>query len=340
MYNYSTTSHEVQPLLDNEPVQVAPTTAKAVVGRRRGAAVAPVSLTPYHISSQLVSSPPLIAPSGTGQFSVWVDGSLMNVKRPRQFVRGRKGLYLRGRVSGFSSSSRRRLMRRFAKLRSDARPLFLTLTYPGEFSVDSAIWKNDLDKFAMRFHRRFPGGAFVWRLEPQRRLAPHYHLLVYGVPFSGDTGLWFKEAWFGCVGSGDERHLAYGVHVEPLRSARGVRSYVSKYIAKKQTAVDVDVADPDYVDWSKVGRWWGVRFGENLPESELFSGSGLTDFQSVKLLRAMRGFLRSGGRRISGCLSGLTMFTEAPMQWLDAIDRLVGGSGGSGSFMAMGRGYP
>lgn len=306
------------------------------------------ALTPLHISPLLEEfieesnfTPPLLAPGGTGEFTIWIDGSLIRVKRPKAVIQPGKRGHLRGLIQGFSAGARRRLMRRIAELRSDARPLFVTLTYPGEFPVDYTMWKKHLDMFAKRFQRKFAGGAFIWRLEPQKRGAPHFHLLVYGVNFTGDNGRWFNFAWDAVVKSGDPLHAIYGADVQELRSSRGVRSYVGKYIAKKQTiSQDTDTglsADGrPFVDWLAVGRWWGIRFAHNLPESERYSASGLSSDSASKILRAMRRFLHSKGYKVSACLPGLTMYTEAPRQWADAIEGLGGGSyKGNGSFKSL-----
>lgn len=345
MYNYSISSYEVQPLLDLVPIDPPAATPKDRVPFGLSAGGAENPLTTYHIRAQSIDppvlrshderfSPPQMKPGAAGTVSVWVDGSLIQAKSPKPFVRGRKGVYKRGPITGFTGGSRRRCRRTLAKLRSDARPLFVTLTYPGEFSVDPAQWKRDLRKFEWRFRRKFPGAAVVWRLEPQQRLAPHYHLLVYGLSISDELVSWFKRSWYACVASGDERHLLYGVHVEPIRSARGVSIYVSKYIAKKHLLPATDESDPDYVDWSTVGRWWGIWCSEDLPWSEVVTAVGLLADESCRLLRAMRRFLKSRGVKVSGVLPGLTMFTEAPRQWFAALGGLVGGAYDStGSFL-------
>lgn len=308
-----------------------------------------IPLTSYHICPQelpsVVSSsfsPPVDAANGSGSFEIWVDGALMKVKAPKRSVKaGKTSPHLRGLVNGFSGGARRRLMRKIAMLRSDARPLFVTLTYPMEFTRDWREWKNDLHKFARRFGRMYPQGAFVWRLEPQRRGAPHFHLLVYGVEMSGDTVRWLQGAWYGSVNSEDKKHYTWGVHVEPVRSARGVRSYVGKYIAKKQDIPDSQEAisqEPGStpVDWVHVGRWWGIRFGGNLPESERFAASGLDSSSAAKLLRAMRHYLRSQGFRVSSNLPALTMFVNSPQSWANSIDGLMGGVYvGTGSFNSL-----
>lgn len=302
------------------------------------------ALTTLHICPRVVSDPIVRsfrpskeAPNGSGLFKIWLEGGLMAVKLPKKYVTARGSFADRGRVCGFSAHARRRLMRKLAMLKRSVLPLFVTMTYPGEFDVDFHEWKNDLHKFARRFARRFPAAAFVWRLEPQKRGAPHYHLLVYGVTMDGDTVAWFHKAWFESVKSGDEKHFIYGVKVENIRSRRGVNAYVSKYIAKKQGIPSAEDGAP-VVDWAFVGRWWGVRYGHNLPESEVFEAVGLSLSQSTKLLRSMRRYLSAFGVKVSANLPGLTMFVSDPSSWAIAIDGLTGGYyAGNGSFNSIGK---
>lgn len=300
-------------------------------------------LTTCHICPEVDEiqhfTPPKICEPDTGSFQVWVDGGLVEVKGARKFVRVKATSAIRGRVSGFSSGSRRRLMRFMAKMRTDVLPVFCTLTYPGEFSVDYRRWKNDLHKFYRRFRRAYPGGSFIWRLEPQKRGAPHFHLLIYGVDMTPDFLGWVCESWYRAVGSGDLKHLKWGADVQRIRSQRGVRSYVSKYIAKKQsepdsTSLEISSAAVAGVDWTEVGRWWGIRSGSNLPLSAVIGASGLDGDDTQRVIRVMRGFLRSRAFGISGVLKSITMFTDAPLQWLDVIVANCGGAFPStGSFM-------
>jgi len=126
--------------------------------------------------------------------------------------------------------------------------LFVTLTYPGRYPGNWPIWKRQLDTMAKRLRRKFPAFAAVWKLEPQRRGAPHFHLLVVGVPFLATA--WLSQAWYDVVGSQDERHLNAGTNVQLARSHRGVVSYAAKYTAKRQELP---------AEWQDgVGRWWGV----------------------------------------------------------------------------------
>lgn len=127
--------------------------------------------------------------------------------------------------------------------------LFITLTYPGAFPGNWRTWKAQLDTMAKRMRRKFPAFADVWKLEPQKRGAPHFHMLVVGVPFLAKA--WLSQSWYEVVGSKDERHLKAGTNIQLARSHRGVVSYASKYTAKHQELP---------ADWQEgVGRWWGVH---------------------------------------------------------------------------------
>lgn len=296
--------------------------------------VAPL-LTTYHICPEVEKAnhfkPENICQPETGSFQVWVDGGLIEVKGARKFVRVKASTAVRGRVTGFSAGSRRRLMRLMAKMRSDVLPVFVTLTYPAEFPVDYRRWKNDLHKFYRRFARAYPEGAFIWRLEPQKRGAPHFHLLIYGVEMSPEFSAWVGDSWYRAVASGDPKHLQWGSNVQRVRSQRGVKFYVGKYIAKRQnepdpTSSETSSASFGDVDWSQVGRWWGIRSGSNLPFSDVIRASGLDGVGTQRVVRVMRGFLRSRSQRISSVLKSITMFTDAPLQWLDLVVSQCGGS--------------
>jgi hypothetical protein len=126
--------------------------------------------------------------------------------------------------------------------------LFLTLTYPDQWPGDWQRWKGNLRAWFERLRRRLPEAGATWKLEPQRRGAPHFHLLVVGVPYIAKD--WLSRSWYEVVGSGDPRHLAAGTNVQLAHSHRGVLSYAAKYCAKAEQLPP---------DWQGgVGRWWGV----------------------------------------------------------------------------------
>ncbi len=174
-------------------------------------------------------------------------------KLRRKFARGRPNPYRppRGLVREFTRKSRTRLQQTLCAIPRDhvqRGMLFVTLTYPGSYPGAWALWKRQLDTWQKRLMRKVPRAAFVWKLEPQRRGAPHFHLLVVGVPFLAAE--WLSRSWYEVVNSGDIRHLHAGTQVQLVQHHRGVLAYAAKYTAKHQDLP---------ADWQDgVGRWWGV----------------------------------------------------------------------------------
>jgi hypothetical protein len=157
----------------------------------------------------------------------------------------------RGKVREFSRKSRTRLQQTICAIPIEhvgRGVLFVTLTYPSVYPGTWPVWKRQLDRWLKRLRRRLPRCAGVWKLEPQARGAPHFHLLLVGAPFMAKE--WLSRSWYESVRSDDPRHLAAGTNVQLARSHRGVVAYAAKYVAKHQALP---------ADWQEgVGRWWGV----------------------------------------------------------------------------------
>lgn len=188
----------------------------------------------------------------------------------------------RGRVVEFSPGSRRRLMRLLNSIdRSRVpEPLFFTLTYPGDWPRDPRVWKKHLKAFRERMKRRYGKFPAVWRLEYQRRGAPHFHLLVFlDVPRS-TLREFVSTGWYGVVASGDEKHLKAGTQVVKVDSWRGIRSYAAKYLGK----IEQQALDPD----QPAGRYWGYWNKELFPI--VAEQHQLTLDQFFRLRRVLRRF--------------------------------------------------
>lgn len=86
-----------------------------------------------------------------------------------------------GDITSFSKKSRLNMLKKLNKVdfQSGKKPLFVTLTYPGIYPTKRERYKRDLDVFLKRMKREFGEVAYMWRLESQKRGAPHYHLIVY-----------------------------------------------------------------------------------------------------------------------------------------------------------------
>lgn len=102
----------------------------------------------------------------------------------------------RGDIRGWSRKSRARMIATLSEL--DLAPLYMsadfpamiTLTYPGAWETvapDGAVVKRHLESFFSRYRRSWGENLrCVWKLEFQRRGAPHFHLLM--VPPVGRAG--------------------------------------------------------------------------------------------------------------------------------------------------------
>jgi len=207
---------------------------------------------------------------------------------------------IRGRVSGFSRQSRKRLLDLLNQIKRDELQsgLFVTLTYPDLFSDEPARWHRDLDAFLKRLKRAYPGAVCIWRLEFKERLsgvnvgkiAPHFHIVALGIPRLSLR--WLSRSWYEIVSSGDEKHLLAGTQAQRIRHRRGILYYCSKYMAKEATS-------PDF--WT--GRVWGVVGRELL--AVVLVTYDLTWRQFYRLRRVLRSWLeKKTGRKAWAKLRG------------------------------------
>jgi len=200
--------------------------------------------------------------------------------------------------------------------REVALPYFVTLTYPNKFP-SPAESKNHFDIFVKRFRRQFPGGGLIWKLEPQQRGAPHYHLLVWGCD-KLDLWWWVPKSWYEIAGGGDPLHLRWHMGecgngnrhcVSEVKSFRGVWAYASKYLGKT-----FEVAG-----WGKMwtGRFWGVVGRQNVPFGPLVH-LALEYKQAVRVMRYQRRFAKMrrppGGRSLTICCDA--------NQWIERLHPL------------------
>lgn len=184
----------------------------------------------------------------------------------------------RGKVTTFSKRSRKRLIEWFNRLDIKHKPVFITLTY-------TQVWphprqaKSDLACLLMRISRHFDGLPMsgFWRMEFQRRGAPHFHLILFGIPYFDKLTL--QKMWADVIH--DETGSVF-TRIEQIKGVRHLMSYVSKYVAKvspdggfnyvpylcvpqnQDTDNDSD-NDNEGDSEESIGRFWGVWNKQNLP---------------------------------------------------------------------------
>lgn len=138
----------------------------------------------------------------------------------------------RNEIHGFSKQSRYRLFRLLHSIRFE-RVSFVTLTYGNTFPLTGRSAKADLRRFRRSTNRRYGTLRAIWKLEYQKRGAPHFHLMVFDPPFIP------VQDWCAVWDDArrcpqEERHgnsLDLKVDNKALPS-RALGKYVGKYISK------------------------------------------------------------------------------------------------------------
>lgn len=126
-------------------------------------------------------------------------------------------------ITEWSRKSRAAMCRTFAELdysplvESGRVPAMITLTYPGDWEAvapDGASVKRHMVLWRKRFQREYSESArYIWKLEFQRRGAPHIHLWMAPPMMLGRSGRsfthWLSETWAQVVD-----------HPDPVQKAR------------------------------------------------------------------------------------------------------------------------
>lgn len=268
-------------------------------------------------------------------------------------------------ITGFSKASRLRMMRRLASLdwapvvaSEDAifdatgtfcagLPCMVTLTLPADWlrwAPTARMFKRQLAAFLRRWDRAVGEFQGCWKMETQRRGAPHLHLFARA-PLTVESKVgrgrgarfvsepfreWLSRTWWEVVGSGDPDHLAAGTNVdwgEGLRCSdpRRIAAYFAGYMA--DGSKEYQHRPPPGWEAEGTGRWWGVRRLETVAETV-----ELDQQQIIEVRRLLRGWVKSQGRRpvralASGRLFGATVLANDGPAVVAMLSRAVGPPG-------------
>ncbi|WP_139360867.1 hypothetical protein [Mycobacterium sp. D16R24] len=189
-----------------------------------------------------------------------------------------------GVITEWSRKSRSAMCRTFAELdysplvESGRVPAMVTLTYPGDWEAvapDGASVKRHMVLWRKRFQREYGEPArYIWKLEFQRRGAPHIHLWMAPPTSPGRSGRgfaqWLSESWAQIVDHPDPeqkaRHLLAGTAID-VRN--GLKACDPKRLAiyfTKHSSPNFN-GDKEYQhivpeEWRLLGRgpgrFWGV----------------------------------------------------------------------------------
>jgi hypothetical protein len=233
----------------------------------------------------------------------------------------------RGSITEFSKRSRHRLLFKLGNIDQRQilyRPLMATLTYGDDWPTSPVKWKRDLQALVKRILRRYPSAAIIWRMEPQKRGAPHFHLLIFNLRFLpfGQVAQWWAD-----ITNGNPASCS---RVERVRSWRGVMSYASKYLAKLDGDNRQFLSGPNGKALSEVGRLWGVINAEALPtDVREFIAEDAQFHQLRRILhRHKSSILRRAGHRHIPAPRDPTVGFSSFLDWETSIQLVDGQLGG------------
>jgi len=206
---------------------------------------------------------------------------------PKRSPRERK---TRGSISKFSKKARFRLFELLSMIDNnlDFPPLFVTLTYHYGHLNNKKSTKSELHNFLVQLRNYDPDVQFIWRIELQKRGAPHYHLLIF--PGQGESKCArehyisiVRHIWHEIADPNSKAHGKYGCLIKTVRSYREACIYLSKYIAKV----------PEGLDDIEVGKHWGNS--RKLPV-KMKKRIGMWDDEAKIIIRKILKWMRENGK--------------------------------------------
>lgn len=273
-----------------------------------------------------------------------VDGQFPPAPVPRQVI------------TVWSRKSRSNMRQAFHQL--DYEPLFrrghvpamITLTYPGdwtEVAPDGPASKRHLQMFRKRFQRAW-GYALraIWKLEFQRRGAPHYHLMI--VPphgralrgrYAGFTfKRWLSETWANILGHPDPEQYARNRRAGTrIDFASGVKASdprrVAVYFAKHGSFRAKEYQHNVPAEWQGPGvgpgRFWGYwNLQRPVHGVELSFDDAIAVSRTLRRLSASQGVSHEipvpryrAGRlcptihEVVGLAGAVELDAQAPVRW-------------------------
>jgi len=221
------------------------------------------------------------------------EGHDIRLKEPK----GKEVQGKRGKIKDFSRKARNRLGQFLFSLPTLA-TFFATVTYAAFYPADPKEWKRHLHLLQLALNAQFGDSFHIWKLEAQRRGAPHYHILIWTTKSYSLTYIrrWIRKKWIEIVNYTPgtqmrKNHEGQGSDVQRVHSPKQMSRYIMKYFAKEEENLEA---------WACPGRFWGVGNKKNFPlmTEKIFELNG-QDYQTLKRIvrRWMKKFAPNYARR-------------------------------------------
>ena len=240
-------------------------------------------------------------------------------------------------ITGLSPKSLMALRECLARLDVDAFALLITLTWPDWAAPEGRAFREPWARFRKRLAYAWPDVGGVYRVELTRKGVVHIHAIAYGIPADRKAIKSFREwvavAWSECVRADhQERRRRVGSSVEVPKLGRAVQRYVSKYVGKPETPVDL-----------RIGRWWDTWNDAALPspeptripvnDDEALTVKGLMD-ERIRISYVARRMRQGatepeaehGWQSIPRPAHTRRVLTDTPSEWVETLASLRSGA--------------
>ncbi|HWL02621.1 MAG TPA: hypothetical protein VNQ52_09645 [Microbacteriaceae bacterium] len=184
-------------------------------------------------------------------------------------------------------------------------PAMLTLTYPADWQTVAPSGeeaKKHLSQFVKRYERKWGCRLrSLWKMEFQRRGAPHFHLFLVLPCSPAEFREWVSEVWADVVAHPDaeerEKHRKAGTGLDYSTALKAtdpqrLAIYFSKHSAPGGGSKEYQNRPPDlWLASGSVGRFWGYWGLEKATQAVKVSPG---DY--VKASRLLRKWRRANGK--------------------------------------------
>lgn len=229
----------------------------------------------------------------------------MLILKRKMYLPPDKKTYARSTITNYSMKSRKRFFEALLTMDWELIPIEtireLTLTYPAIYPKDGVVLKEQLHAFSKRLQRfcvSYGELAFIWKMEFQKRGAPHFHLIIitrFPIPIKV-LREWALKSWSDYIGkwilslneytqeekeAAIQKHRKAGIEADQVRKSKhGLVCYLAWYLGKmKGKAKEHQHEIPE--EFKNAGRWWGF-YGKN---------TGLLHFRKLNLVLTQEQFL-------------------------------------------------
>ena len=226
---------------------------------------------------------PAVEPSS---LRIYPDGFRWNPEK-LPFPAGSVTGELRGEIKGFSKKAAARL-RAFAVEHwggEGTEPYAFTLTSRKAFTPEQ--WRGVIKRFRTYLQRKYPAWAALWRVELQKRAAPHLHC-IFWIPGNLPANLVFRalrKLWLAATGEEEDRDSRrYAVKGGPIEGGResGWLVYTALHSGKHKT---------EQLGWQ--GKQWGLWNRDAWQLRPPIASGEMTEREMVWFLRVIRRWARS-----------------------------------------------